>query len=92
MRKENLICENHIATILLRLILEKKLWHEKTDKNTESRVLETSWAHPVFLNVSLVLEIAYSTKVTYPEVIAELQLRTKQLGEKFFGHRRNHDE
>ena len=54
--------------------------------------METSWAHPVFLNVSLVLGIAYATKVTHPEVIAHLQLRTKQLGEEFFGHRRNQDE
>lgn len=65
---------------------------KKKDKNSESRVLETSWAHPVFLNVSFVLGKAYAAKVTHPEVIAHLQLRTKQLGEEFFGHRRNLDE
>lgn len=54
--------------------------------------METRSAHPDFLRVSLVLGIAYATKLTHPEVIALLQLRTKQLGEEFFGHRRNQDE
>lgn len=61
----------------------------KTDKNNESRI----WRYPGHtLSVSPVLGIAYTTKVTYHEVIAHLKLRTKQLGEEFFGHRRNQDE
>lgn len=66
---------------------------KKKDKNSEgSRVLKISWAHPAFLNISFALGIAYTTKVTHPEVIAHLQLRTKQLGKESFSHRRNQDE
>lgn len=65
---------------------------EKEDKNSEDEVLKISWAHPVFLNISFTLGIAYTTKVTHPEVIAHLQLRTKQLGKESFSHKRNQDE
>lgn len=66
----------------------------KADKNYESnenRALEISWAHPVFFNASLVLEIANATKVIHSHP-AYLQLRAKKLRQEFFSHRRNQDE
>lgn len=98
MGKENLICGKLfcIHPAKTHTTKESAAWRGEAGggeiKNSNSRVLETSWTHPDFLSVSFILGIAYAPQVTHPEVIAHLQLRTKQLGEEFLGHRRNQDE